>query len=102
MRIFLNSAIWCVLEYILLQFCPKKNVEIFMFYIKIIDILYYCALYLGELEHTPQNVFLLCNQVHFGIHFPRTFNPSKNLNHFQKHLEPFTNILTPPEKSQSP
>ena len=35
--VFKNGAIWCVLEYILLQFC-KKNVKMFIFCIKIIDI----------------------------------------------------------------
>ena len=37
-KIFKNGAIWCVLEYILLQFCQKKLVKMFIFYIKIIDI----------------------------------------------------------------
>ena len=28
----------------------------------------------GTLEHTPQNVCLLCNLVRFGLHFLRTFS----------------------------
>ena len=40
--------------------------------------MYYCALYLGggggTLEHSPQNVCLLCNLVRFGLHFLRTFS----------------------------
>ena len=36
-KIFKNDAIWCVLENILLKFCKKKIVKIFIFYIKIID-----------------------------------------------------------------
>ena len=36
--------------------------------------MYYCALYLRVLEHTPQNVCLLCNLVRFGVHYSRTFS----------------------------
>ena len=35
-KIFKNGALWCVLDNILLKFCPK-NCKIFIFYIKIID-----------------------------------------------------------------
>ena len=36
-NIFGTVAIWCVLENILLKFCPKKIVKIIIFLIKIID-----------------------------------------------------------------
>ena len=62
---FLNGAIWCGLENILLKFC--KN---FHFYIKIIDNVLLRTLYLGVLEHTPQISCQLCNLVSFGAHFP--------------------------------
>ena len=65
-EIFLkNGAIWCVLEYILLQFCQKKIVKMFIFYTKVIDI----VLLRGALEHTPQIICLLCNLVRLGIYF---------------------------------
>ena len=64
-KIFNNGAIWCVLENILLKFC--KNIH---FYIKIIDDVLLCTLYLGVLEHTPQISCQLCNLVCIGTHFP--------------------------------
>ena len=32
-----------------------------------------------RLEHTPQNVCLLCNLVRFGLHFLRTFSEAANI-----------------------
>ena len=65
-----NGAIWCVLKYILLQFCQKKIVKKFIFYTKVIDIvLIITAHYIGVLKHTPQNVCLLGNLVRLGINF---------------------------------
>ena len=64
---------WCNLvhlENILLKFCKKKIVKIFIFYIKTIDNVLLRKLYLGVLEHTPQIYCQLCNLVCFGAHFP--------------------------------
>ena len=63
-KILKNGAIWSVLECILLQFCKKNH-----FYIKIKDIVLLRTIFRGILEHTPQNVCLLCNLVRFGLHF---------------------------------
>ena len=46
-KFFKNGAIWCVLEYILLQFCPIKIVKIFIFFIKIIDIVLLRTIFRG-------------------------------------------------------
>ena len=46
-KILNNGAIWCVLAYILLQFCPKKFVKMFIFYIKIIDIVLLRTIFRG-------------------------------------------------------
>ena len=62
-KFFLNGAIWCVLENILLNFCKKIIVKIFIFYIKIIDNVLLLTIYLGVLEHTPQISCQLCNLV---------------------------------------
>ena len=70
---FKKGAIWCVLEYILLQFCPKK-------FSKNVHFLYknyrYCttAHYILGYWSILQNVCLLCNMVRLGIYFPRTFS----------------------------
>ena len=55
--------------------CDKKYifVKIFIF-IKIKDIVLLRTIFRGTLEHTPQNVCLLCNLVRFGLHFLRTFS----------------------------
>ena len=57
----------------MLQFCKKNIVKIFIF-IKIKDIVLLRTIFRGTLEHTPQNVCLLCNLVRFGLHFLRTFS----------------------------
>ena len=57
----------------MLQFCKKKYCKNIYFYKN----QRYCitAHYIrGTLEHTPQNVCLLCNLVRFGLHFLRTFS----------------------------
>ena len=53
-----NFKKWCVLEYILLQFC-QKNLQKCHFVYKSYRYCIYWALYLGVLQHTPQNVCLL-------------------------------------------
>ena len=73
-KILKNGAIWCVLEYILLQFCQKKLVKMFIFYIKIIDIVLlrttfrgigaYSRMFVGRVGPSPPpleriNVFFL-------------------------------------------
>ena len=68
-NLFLNYAIWRVLENILLKFCKNKIGKIFNFYIKIIDNVLLRTLYLGVLEHTPHISCQLCNLVYFGAHF---------------------------------
>ena len=45
-KILKNGAIWCVLECILLQFCKKKIVKIFIF-IKIKDIVLLRTIFRG-------------------------------------------------------
>ena len=57
----------------MLQFCKKNIVKIFIF-IKIKDIVLLRTIFRGTLEHTPQNVCILCNLVRFGLHFLRTFS----------------------------
>ena len=57
----------------MLQFCKKNIVKIFIF-IKIKDIVLLRTIFRGTLEHTHQNVCLLCNLVRFGLHFLRTFS----------------------------
>ena len=55
----------------MLQFC--KNCKNIHFYKN----QRYCiarTIFKGTLEHTPQNVCLLCNLVRFGLHFLRTFS----------------------------
>ena len=64
------DAFWSA---ILLQFCKKNIVKIFIF-IKIKDIVLLHTIFRGTLEHTPQNVYLLCNLVRFELHFLRTFS----------------------------
>ena len=57
---FLNSAVWSI-------FCKnvvKKGQNYLFFYIKIVDILVYCALYLGVLEHIPQKIFFKLFNLH--------------------------------------
>ena len=62
------DAFWSV-------FCYNsvKIVKIFIF-IKIKGIVLLRTIFKGTLEHTPQNVCLLCNLVRFGLHFLRTFS----------------------------
>ena len=48
----------------------EKNWKNIHFYIKIIDNVLLCTLYLGVLEHTPQIYCQLCNLVCFVAHFP--------------------------------
>ena len=55
------------------NFVKKNIVKIFIF-IKIKDIVLLHTIFRGTLEHTPQNVCLLCNLVRFGLHFLRTFS----------------------------
>ena len=38
------------------------------------DIVLLRTVFRSTLEHTPQNVCLLCNLVRFGLHFLRTFS----------------------------
>ena len=57
---------WCNLVRFRVYFAAiwqKKKCS--FFYTKVIDI----VLYIGVLEHTPQNVCLLCNLVRLGIYF---------------------------------
>ena len=64
-----NGVIWCVLEYILLQFRQKKIVKMFIFYTQVIEIVLLRTIYRGIGAYTPQNVCLLCNLVRLGIYF---------------------------------
>ena len=52
----------------------KKNIVKIFIFIKIKDIVLLRTIFRGTLEHTPQNVCLLCNLVRFGLHFLRTFS----------------------------
>ena len=54
-----NGAIWCVLEYILLQFCQKKIVKMFIFYTKVIDIVLLCTIYRGIGAYSPEYLFIV-------------------------------------------
>ena len=93
----------------MLQFCKKihfyKNQR---YYISIRTI------FRGTLEHTPQNVCLLCNLVRFGLHFLRTFSEANiyeylssiffaNFLHveglFSIYGEPFLGSPPPPNKT---
>ena len=62
------DAFWSV-------FCYNfvKILKIFIFII-IKDIVLLRTIFRGTLEHTPQNVCLLCYLVRFGLHFLRTFS----------------------------
>ena len=57
-KFFKNGAFWSVLGYILLQFCPKEIVKMFIFYIKIIDIVLLRTIF-RVLEHTPECLFIV-------------------------------------------
>ena len=64
------DVFWSVFCY---NFVEKNIVKIFIF-IEIKDIVLLSTIFRGTLEHTSQNVCLLCNLVRFGLHFLRTFS----------------------------
>ena len=64
------DAFWSVFCY---NFVKKNIVKIFIF-INIKDIVLLRTIFRGTLEHTSQNVCLLCHLVHFGLHFLRTLS----------------------------
>ena len=57
----------------MLQSCTKNIVKKFIF-IKFKYFVLLRTIFRGILEHSPQNVCLLCNLVRFGLHFLRTFS----------------------------
>ena len=70
-KFFKNGAIWCVLESILLKFCPKFFLKkIVIFYIKITDNVLLRTIFRGIAAYTPQISCHLCDLVYFGIQFP--------------------------------
>ena len=58
----------------MLQFCKKKYCKNIHFYNNQRYIVLLRTIFRGTLEHTPQNVCLLCYLVRFGLHFLRTFS----------------------------
>ena len=64
-KIFKNCVTWCVLEYILLKFSQKIIVEIFIFNVKIIDIVLLRTLFRGIGAYSPDCLFI----VQFGVFF---------------------------------
>ena len=58
-----NGAIWCVLENILLKFCQINNLNIVIFYIKIIDNVLLRTIFSGIGAYSPDFLSL----VRFGV-----------------------------------
>ena len=52
----------------------KRIVKMFIFYIKIIDIVLLRTIFRGKYWSILQNVCLLCNLMRLGVYFPRTFS----------------------------